>query len=100
MKCPACWAEKAYVHHAKGWKRVLLACLLLVPMKCHHCYHKFHVFWWATIGEQTAPPALRIAPISRTSRPSYAARHMAAVRTQALRDSVDRDRRERRADAA
>lgn len=61
MKCPRCWAYEAYVHEAKkGWKEFLFRCLLLIPMKCQHCYHKFHAFWPLTIGQQMTRPVLRV----------------------------------------
>jgi len=83
MKCPRCWAEKAYKRQVKGWKGIVLGCALLVPMKCHHCYHKFVVFRPLTFGKQLRQPALRIsrdpAPIAgstvvrRRTEPSRAA---------------------------
>lgn len=83
MKCPRCWAEKAYLRQVKGWKGVLLACLLLVPLKCNHCYHRFVVSRFFTIGKQVTPPPLRIMPASRLSRRPRAARRDAAARTRA-----------------
>lgn len=59
MKCPACWAERAYRRDVRGWRRILLACLLIVPMKCHHCFHRFHVSWFLTIGAKMTPPPRR-----------------------------------------
>lgn len=61
MKCPRCWSPKAYRNPAKGWKGLLWSCLLLVPMKCHHCYHKFVVFWFATFGQTISPPVAKRA---------------------------------------
>ena len=58
MKCPKCWTEKAYRHPQQGWKARLLMCLSLVSMKCHHCYHKFHTPWFATIGQTMLPPTI------------------------------------------
>ncbi len=55
MKCPACWAEKAFVRQAKKRRDVLLRYLSFVPMRCHHCYHEFYVPWILTLGKQTAP---------------------------------------------
>lgn len=64
MKCPRCWAYEAYAYEArKGWKEFLLGCLLLIPMKCQHCYHKFRVFWPFTIGQQMTPPSLRVTGV-------------------------------------
>jgi hypothetical protein len=57
MKCPRCWAEKAYAYPVEGWKGILLDCLLLTRMKCRHCFHKFTVSWLFTIGKQVTPPA-------------------------------------------
>ena len=54
--------------------------LLLRPMKCHHCYHKFVVSWFCTLGQQVRAPELTIAPIMRNAGPSYAALHQAAQR--------------------
>ncbi len=57
MKCYSCWAEKAYIRQVKGWRGLVLSCLMRVPLKCHHCYHKFTVSWFSTLGKQlTAPP--------------------------------------------
>lgn len=81
MKCPRCWSEKAYVHKATGWRRLLLPCLLLVPMRCHHCYEEFVVFWFRTLGQQVRPPQLRAVGTGVAARPSYAARHYAVHQT-------------------
>ena len=72
MKCPRCWAEKAYVRKVGGLKGFLLDCLLLVPLKCHHCYHKFTVSWFATIGRRIHPPKLRTDSKNQTPRHSVA----------------------------
>ena len=72
MKCPRCWTEKAYLRHVPGWKGVALACLLLRPLKCHHCYHKFVAWWFRTVGQQLHPPVLR-KPTVRPGGRSYAA---------------------------
>ncbi|REJ64487.1 MAG: hypothetical protein DWQ31_21395 [Planctomycetota bacterium] len=58
MKCPKCWAEKAWKREVHGVKRVLLATLCVVPMRCHHCYHSFHIPWFYTIGRSIEPPQL------------------------------------------
>ena len=81
MKCPRCWSEKAYLQRVKGWRRIILPCLLLRPMKCHHCYHKFPVFWFSTIGRQIKPPQLPVTPVNQLGRPSYAAQNRLATRT-------------------
>lgn len=70
MKCPRCWAEKAYAHPMGGWKGVLLDCLLLTRMKCHHCYHKFVIPWFFTLGKQVTPPARSPSSRSGGSPPS------------------------------
>lgn len=61
MKCRACWADKAYIHPVKGWRGTLLSCVFLVPLKCHHCYHKFCVPAFSTWGKQLMPPTLRVS---------------------------------------
>ena len=66
MKCRACWAEKAYVRQVSGWKGWLMAGLLLVPLKCHHCYHKFTVHWLFTLGKRLTPPPLHVTPAEAT----------------------------------
>lgn len=106
MKCPKCWTEKVGTRQVKGWKRVLLTCLLLRPMKCYHCYHKFVSFWLLTIGRSLYYPTLRIAPDSRTSSNSTdevacAAQHLAAARTKHRPDNcTDGGGPSSRADAA
>jgi hypothetical protein len=100
MKCPRCWTEKAYVRPVGTVKSALLACLLLVPMKCRHCYHKFTILWFFTIGKQVRPPVLRIAPISREAGPTLAARHYAATRQRAAGQLPTEQGPRRRADAA
>ena len=57
MKCPKCWTEKVYRHDRRQWQTRLLACVSLVPMKCHHCYHKFYASWFALLGRPVQPPA-------------------------------------------
>lgn len=59
MKCPVCWAEKAYYRQPSGWKDSLLRCSLMVPLKCHHCFHKFYVPWFLTWGKILTPPTTR-----------------------------------------
>ena len=80
MKCPRCWANKAYLYPVPGWKKVLLACLLVRPLKCRHCYHKFWVPLLFTIGKQVTPPRLRARAVRPATGASYAARHYAATR--------------------
>jgi hypothetical protein len=88
MKCPICWTNKAYVREIRGWKGLVMACLLLRPMKCHHCHHKYVTSWLLTLGKQTVPPKLRIAPISRNAGPSYAAQHLAAQHEEQCPDII------------
>ena len=78
MKCPRCWSEKAYVQKVTGWRSLLLPCLLLVPMRCHHCFEEFAISWFKTWGQQLTPPPLRTVGTMPPARPSYAARHYAA----------------------
>jgi hypothetical protein len=59
MKCPRCWADKAYLCVFRGWREVALGCLAFRPMKCNHCYHHFMVHWVRTIGKRIVPPVLR-----------------------------------------
>lgn len=56
MKCPHCWSTKLYLREVTPGKRLLLSCLLLVPVRCRHCYHKFLVWWFATIGHDIRWP--------------------------------------------
>ncbi len=94
MKCPRCWAEKAYMRKVAGFQRFLLSCALLVPMKCHHCYRKFAISWFCTIGEQIDPSRPRMVPMSRTIGSANAKKHGFDTHT-------DRHRRQsRRGDAA
>jgi len=94
MKCPACWAEKAYVRKVKGYKGTLLKCLFIVPLRCHHCYHEFSVPWLMTIGKRTDPPTLRVA-----STPAPRATVPHARRSQPVRVDA-RSQRDDRAEAA
>ena len=58
MKCRLCWSDKAYRHTQKGLKAMIYSCLGLVPLKCHHCYHKFWMPWFTTWGQALEPPKL------------------------------------------
>ncbi len=100
MKCPRCWTEKAYVRPVGTLKSALLGYLLLVPMKCQHCYHKFTILRFLTIGKQIRRPVLRIAPISREAGPTIAARHYAATRQHAAKHLATEHEPRRRAEAA
>jgi hypothetical protein len=80
MKCPVCWSNKAYYRQPRGWIDRLPRLLLLVPLKCHHCFHKFHVPWFLTWGKELEPPVMRQASDAPT-RPSVAQRHFATTAT-------------------
>lgn len=100
MKCPRCWSDKAYVRRVKPWKRILLGCLFLVPMRCHHCYHNFAVLWFLTVGQVVEAPRLPISPLTRGSRPLAGRRRLAGPHApEPLRSMHHRSDR-RRADAA
>jgi hypothetical protein len=75
MKCPRCWAEKAYLRPVSAWKTALFSCLLLVPLRCQHCYHKFNVLWFFTVRKQVVPPRQRIITFDQQAGPSLAAQH-------------------------
>jgi hypothetical protein len=63
MKCRACWTDKAYLRDVSGWRGTLHSWLGMVPLKCHHCYHKFSVPWFSTIGKRLTPPAIVARPL-------------------------------------
>ena len=69
-------------------------------MRCQHCYHKFAVLWFSTLGKVVEAPRLRIAPITRGSRPSAGARHLASPHAGRSARSMNHRRDTRRADAA
>ncbi len=75
MKCPACWAEKAYRRTEEGTWAWVLRCLLFVPMRCRHCYHKFYIHRLFAFGKVIEPPA-KPRPAPPPEKPSVAARHM------------------------
>ncbi|MBN2218409.1 MAG: hypothetical protein JW719_13625 [Pirellulales bacterium] len=66
MKCPVCWSEKAYRRKARDWRDAIALCLLLVPFKCHHCFHKFYISWFRTLGQVVHPPK----PTKQDRRPA------------------------------
>ena len=73
MKCPSCWAEKAYLRKVEGFSGLVTTVLLIRPLKCRHCYHKFSVLWFLTLGKELQPPELvRVAPGTAVARPSLA----------------------------
>jgi hypothetical protein len=67
MKCRACWTDKAYIRDVSGWRGNLYRWLGMVPLKCHHCYHKFSVSWFSTIGKRMTPPAVAARPMPVTT---------------------------------
>ena len=82
MKCPACWSEKAYLRNSSGIHGLLVDLFLLSPLKCHHCYHKFSVLWFMTLGKEIHPPKLiRLAPETGRPRPSIAASSVRSIKT-------------------
>ena len=100
MKCPACWAEKAFVRQVDGWKGAVLRCLLVVPMKCHHCYHDFYIPWIMTIGKQITPPD-RGSHSRRPHRRPHLAGQEAILPLEANRtEHTSSGHDDRRADAA
>jgi hypothetical protein len=56
MKCRACWSDKAYVRQVPGWRGALMSWVGIVPLKCHHCYHRFTLPFLLTIGKELTPP--------------------------------------------
>ena len=60
MRCPRCWADKAYLGAFHGWREMVLGVLAFRPMKCSHCYHHFMVHWVFTIGKRVVPPVMRV----------------------------------------
>lgn len=69
MKCPRCWADKAYLHEFRGWWEVALGWLAFRPMRCSHCYHRYMVHWVLTIGKSVVPPVLRVTGDKRPTKP-------------------------------
>jgi hypothetical protein len=88
MKCPRCWTDKACLRPVSRTKRLLLRAVLLVPMKCQHCYHKFVVSWFSTVGKAIHPPMLRIAPTSGTAGLSGATRPLTPSREPSRRPAL------------
>lgn len=75
MKCPACWAEKAYRRNEDGAWATVLRRLLFIPMRCRHCYHKFWVHRLLTMGQVIEAPAKKQAA-PPPEKPSVAAQHV------------------------
>jgi hypothetical protein len=61
MKCRACWSDKAYLREDRSWKANFLSFLGLLPVKCHHCFHKTWIPWFMTWGQQSTPPIISAA---------------------------------------
>lgn len=80
MKCPQCWAEKAYQRRVSDWKWTVLRWFLFVPMQCHHCYHKFSIFRLTAWGKKIDAPHARVVPLGQIGQPSYAMRCQEAGR--------------------
>jgi hypothetical protein len=80
MKCRACWTDKAYRREVSGWRRLACTWLGMVPLKCHHCYHKFTVPWPLTIGKRLSPPAMKIhaATVTASGQRQFAAQNAQA----------------------
>jgi hypothetical protein len=78
MRCPHCWSTKVYVRQVTPGKRLLLSCLLLVPLRCQDCYHKFVVLWFSTIGRKIRQPThTRLDPNHRVTRTTRCEPHHA-----------------------
>ncbi|MBW3600839.1 MAG: hypothetical protein KY475_26680, partial [Planctomycetes bacterium] len=52
-----------------------LKCLLFVPMRCRHCYHKFWVHRAAALGQTLDPPPQIYSP-PLVEQESVAARYL------------------------
>ena len=100
MKCPRCWANKVQIRRDSTWKRLILACLLLRPMKCRHCYHRFCAVIFLAPGKQFNGPSSRIVPLRRPPGPSRAAKFHAANQGQQAGGGHRKDRDSTSADAA
>ena len=87
MKCPACWAEKAFRRPIRTFADRLLQCLTIVPMRCHHCYHRFRVSRLLTLGQCADPPPKhprwKSLDESRVQSPDDSQRHAASTRRSA-----------------
>ncbi len=74
MECPHCRSARLHVRHVGIGRRVLLGLGLLVPIRCEHCFHKFTVSWFSTLGGRIGPPAR--GSRRRASRPEIASRNV------------------------
>lgn len=58
MKCPNCWSPKLKAGEVGFVHKFLAACLLMVPLKCRHCFHRFHspllTYLWKGIEQKPA----------------------------------------------
>lgn len=59
MKCPVCWSEKAYQRRTLELKDQVLSMFFMVPMRCHHCFHRFYISRLRAISEDIAAPERR-----------------------------------------
>ncbi len=88
MKCRACWADKAYVRQARGWREIAMTWLGFVPLKCQHCYHRFSVLRLMTLGQQLTPPPRKALPARHEpvlqAYPQHSSESTAAVATRQL----------------
>lgn len=90
MKCPVCWAEKAYRCRAKGIVRRLLAALrIVVPLRCRHCYHTFSRPWILTLGQCIEPPIVHFQG-RPAERDSYAAQSVGGNGAGEMRQELGR----------
>lgn len=77
MKCRFCWATKAYRRkNLRGWERILTTCLMLVPLRCHHCYQKFYAPWFLVWGVDVEPPEREDSPYRAKTLSLAARRHL------------------------
>ena len=52
MKCPNCWSRKIDDKGISVFHKFAAAFLLMSPVKCRHCFHRFHKAIWTSL-----PPA-------------------------------------------
>ena len=46
MKCPNCWSRKIRAGDAHVIHKIVAAFVLMGPVKCRHCFHRFHKPLW------------------------------------------------------
>lgn len=56
MRCPRCQTEKAYLRDLPTWAVFLSAMCFVLPMRCHHCFHRFLTPLFRAIGNEIAAP--------------------------------------------